>query len=158
MNNTDPENNSEEPLDDLRDFLTEYVKKEEARPAPPPPLSPERRKLFVKIAQICALIAAAVYLWSAAPELNAAFSERKPLRHGTYDTDKDTDRCIKNLWALAAGMAEAASISCPVSGLQYLAEGPGFRCPSPERHALASLAYVQWRGVLAVRPGEEGKH
>lgn len=157
MNNADSVNNSEKPLDDLKDFLTEYVKKEEARPAPPPPPSPERRRRIIKTAQICVLIAAALCLWRAAPELSASFSDRKPLRHGTYATDKDTDSCIKNLWALGSGTAEAASITCPVSGLPYLAEGAGFRCPFPERHALYSLAYVQWRGVLAARPGEERK-
>jgi len=149
------EDKNEEPIDDLKDFLQEYVKKEEAKPAPAAPMSPERRGRLVKAGQVGVILLAAAYIWLSLPALRHAVSQAKPLRQGTYDTNRLSDECIKVLWGLAAGTVDKASAVCPVSKLSYKHNGGGFSCPAPEKHGFSSLAFVPGRGVVAVRPGEK---
>ncbi len=150
------EDKNEEPIDDLKDFLQDYVKKEQAKPAPArPACSPELRCRLVKAGQITVILLAAAYVWLSLPDLRRAAFPAKPLRQGTYETDRRADECIKVLWGLAAGTVAQTSAVCPVSKLAYKHSGGGFSCPAPERHGFSSLAFVPGRGVVAIRPGEK---
>lgn len=149
------EDKNEEPIDDLKDFLQDYVKKEKAKPAPVPPMSRELRSRLVKAGQLGFILLAAAYVWLCLPDLRRSVSPSKPLRQGTYETDRRADECIKVLWGLAAGTVDQASAVCPVSKLTYKRNGGGFACPAPERHGFSSLAFVPGRGVVAIRPGEK---
>ena len=149
------EDKNEEPIEDLKDFLRDYVKKEQAKPAPVPPMSKEMRGRLVKAGQLGVILLAAVYVWLSLPDLRRAMSPSKPLRQGTYETDRRADECIRALWGLAAGTADQASAVCPVSKLAYKHSGGGHACPNPEKHGFSSLAFVPGRGVVAIRPGEK---
>lgn len=83
----------------------------------------------------------------------AALTEPKPVRWGTYDTDRDTDRCIMNLWKAFSTLrsGEKNALSCPLTGAAYIVvDGPGgkiVRCPNPDRHGLNDLRAGGERGV-----------
>lgn len=149
------EDKNEEPIDDLKDFLQEYVKKEKSKPAPACPSSPELRCRLVKAGQIGVILLAAAYIWISLPALLRSVSHAKPLRQGAYDTNRGSDECIKVLWGLAAGTVDQSSASCPVSKLAYKRSGGSFACPAPEKHGFSSLAFVPGRGVVAVKPDEK---
>lgn len=58
------------------------------------------------------------------PRLISAFKDHKPIRFGTYHTDAQTDRCIKNLWLIARRLQEGKmpgkDIVCPASRRPYV--------------------------------------
>lgn len=152
------EEKNQEPMDELKDFLEDYLKKEQAKPAAPPPPSPERRRHAVIALQIAVLTLSCAYIWVSLPAARAAISKVRPLRYGTYSTDRKTDDCIKNLWGLAAGTLDAAAAVCPTSGARYTRSGGSFSCPSPEKHGLSLLSYVPGRGVEAFRPADKRRN
>ncbi|MCG6536000.1 MAG: hypothetical protein L7F78_15175 [Syntrophales bacterium LBB04] len=85
------------------------------------------------------------------PKLLASFKDPKPARMGTYETDENTDRCIRNLWQQAYLMqqgrpAAARGLVCPVTGKPYViipGSNPGVRCPNPERHGFRDIAITK---------------
>jgi hypothetical protein len=85
--------------------------------------------------------------------LRAAVTEPKPVRWGTYKTDREADRCIANLWKAYAALQSGGKLelSCPLTGAAYVVEeGPGrkvVRCPNPGRHGLVELRAGGARGV-----------
>jgi HPt (histidine-containing phosphotransfer) domain-containing protein len=68
----------------------------------------------------------------------------KPIRQGTYETDRTTDECIKNLWiiskALQENKAPDSSIRCPATDEPYRIETTKAYCPNPDKHNLKSLS------------------
>lgn len=146
------EEKNQEPLEELKEFLSDYVKKEQAKPAAPRPASPELRRRAVTALQAAVFLLACAYIWAALPAARDAIAGARPLRQGTYATDRKTDECIKTLWGLAAGTLDPASARCPVSKAAYKRVGGGFSCPFPEKHGLSSLSYVPGRGVESFRP------
>jgi hypothetical protein len=77
-----------------------------------------------------------------------AFKGDQPIRHGTYETDAQTDQCINNLWhiskLLQEGKLPGNDIVCPASGKQYaivtVREDTGARCPNPELHGFREIS------------------
>ncbi len=81
------------------------------------------------------------------PKLFSAFKKVKPIRSGTYSTDKQTDQCIKNLWHISKLLQEGkfpeVDLVCPVSKKPYVVtniEGDiVVRCPNPELHGFKEI-------------------
>ena len=144
-----------EPLDDLRVFLEKRAALQKIQEAThPPKLAPRPRpracsKAATTAAAIILSAAAAICIYISYPRLKASLQPGQPIRSGTYDTDEETDRCIKNLWLLAGGRSSTSTAVCPVSELNYIAAAGGFYCPSPERHGLKELYYLPHYGVVA---------
>jgi hypothetical protein len=88
----------------------------------------------------------------------------KPLRHGTYETDELTDRCIEQLWKLSRQLQENSLPdgfpSCPKSGRPYVLTQEGentvILCPTPGEHGLTRLSVSLNSPVpLALSAGEQ---
>jgi hypothetical protein len=96
------------------------------------------------------ILASLVTVYLNIPELMAATLLKKPLRAGTYLTDRKTDLCICNLWAITASMRAKEplpALTCPASGKPYIVERDLVRCPSPDLHA-ASKLYADAKNVI----------
>lgn len=152
------ENNKDGSMEELKEFLQDYVKKEQARPPARVQVSPETRRRFAVALQIGVLVLACAYIWISLPAAKAVLSRGRPLRYGTYATERKTDECIKTLWGLAAGTVDAGSAVCPLSGERYRHAAGGFSCPAPEKHGLAVLSYVPGRGVEAFLPNDKRRN
>ena len=147
-----------EPLDELRVFLEKRAALQKIQEATQPPKPPPKPRGCSH----SACVAAAVILWAIAaacfyfslPALKDALQPGQPIRSGTYETDEDTDLCIKNLWMLAGGRASVNTAVCPASGLKYKAESGGFYCPDPEKHGLKELYFLPHYGVVAKKAGK----
>jgi hypothetical protein len=82
------------------------------------------------------------------PKLIAALSEEeKPLRHGTFDTDEQTDQCIRNLWQISKILQEGNmpgdDIICPASQKPFVVvktkEDVIVRSPNPELYGFKDI-------------------
>jgi hypothetical protein len=81
------------------------------------------------------------------PRLISTFEEQKPIRHGTYSTDNQTDQCIKNLWhiskLLQEGKLPGNDIVCPASKKPYVVteteENVVVSSPSPELYGFKEI-------------------
>ncbi len=90
------------------------------------------------------VIACIVILGIQIPKILDEARPNRPIRQGTYETDKMSDECIKNLWILSKSLQENkspdVSLSCPASNEPYkLVIGKAY-CPNPEKHNLKSLS------------------
>lgn len=93
------------------------------------------------------------------PRLQAVLRSKKPLRYGTYDTDANVDKCIKNLWVIARDLQEGkefnSSIICPVCKKQYIIKKPKdeiiIYCPCPEKHNLTSIKWSSKKMIPEVK-------
>ncbi|OGS14342.1 MAG: hypothetical protein A2285_06625 [Elusimicrobia bacterium RIFOXYA12_FULL_57_11] len=84
------------------------------------------------------------------PEFAATSFTQKPLRYGSYDTDKNADLCISNLWAIAAALRSGARLpafTCPASGVAYIAGRNAVRCPNPSLHGAIKL-YADKKNII----------
>jgi len=103
-----------------------------------------------KAVYIALIAACAATIYLNLPELMAASLMKKPLRTGSYLTDKKTDLCICNLWAIAAAMREGAelpALTCPVSDAPYIITKDSVSCPSPDGHGALRL-YADKHNVI----------
>ncbi|MDD4004493.1 MAG: hypothetical protein PHW69_04735 [Elusimicrobiaceae bacterium] len=78
-------------------------------------------------------------------EFRSTLKPGRPLRWGSYNTDRETEKCVTNLWkALSAfQQGDRAVYVCPATGAPYqlinTAEGPVLECPNPHKHKLRRL-------------------
>ncbi len=104
-----------------------------------------KRKVFPWKAALSAVffLAAAFIVYRSIPELRSIRFERQPLRFGSYATDSAADRCINNLWTMAAAMRKGGKmlprLFCPVSGKAYIISGSKVSCPNPAAHKAKKL-------------------
>lgn len=147
-----------EPLDELRIFLEKKVAQQKCQaPGQVKKSAAQCRQesaFALKAAAIILSAAAAICVYAVFPQLKFAVQPPKPIRFGPYETDQNTDRCINNLWMLAARRASTGKAVCPASGLKYRAASGGFYCPSPERHGLRELYFMPRYGVVAKKAGK----
>lgn len=74
------------------------------------------------------------------------FHEEKAIRLGTYATNENTDKCIKNLWLIARLLQEGKQPTgaFPETGRAYvLTTGEGdivVGCPNPGAHGFSSIS------------------
>lgn len=97
-----------------------------------------------------AILASLITVYLNIPELMAASLMKKPLRVGTYLTDRKTDLCICNLWAITAAMRAKEPLpvlACPASGAPYVVEKDLVRCPNPDLHGAVKL-YADGKNVI----------
>ena len=110
--------------------------------------APVKKKQYKKALWITftlLLIAAcAVVLIIQIPKILDGARPGKPIRQGTYETDKAADECIKNLWVISKELQENkvpdSSIRCPVTNQPYRIETAKAYCPNPDKHNLKSLS------------------
>lgn len=89
-----------------------------------------------------------------APKLSG-FKKLKPIRHGTYTTDTETDQCINNLWHISKQLQEGKlpdkEIVCPVSKKPYVLSAINNErvvlCPSPEIHGFKQILVRETRPI-----------
>ena len=147
-----------EPLDELRIFLEKKVAQQKCQaPAPVKKSAAKSRpksSATLQAAAIFFLSAATIGIYAEFPQLKLAMQPPKPIRFGTYETDPNTDRCINNLWMLAAKRASTDKVVCPASGLKYRTAAGGYYCPSPEMHGLKELYFLPRYGVVAKKAGK----
>jgi hypothetical protein len=93
------------------------------------------------------------------PAMVEAFADPPPGRDGIVATDAVGDRCVANLWTIAAALAEHrpmdTSLVCPASGRPYAKTSDAgvmtISCPDPASHGAASLSVRSDALVPAVR-------
>ncbi len=120
----------------------QYVPGEEAAP-----IKRKRKSRAWLVLQWIILLACITIIAIQFPKLISAFKEDKPLRHGTYLTDEQTDQCIKNLWhisrLLQEGNLPAKDMVCPVSKKPYVVKKIGgdtvISCPNPALHGVKEI-------------------
>ncbi|UCG39025.1 MAG: hypothetical protein JSV00_01965 [bacterium] len=117
------------------------------------PLTPEEKaRRMMKVSFL--VFAALIMFWRSFVIVPLIKTER-PLRHGTYETDAVTDRCINQLWSLSRNLQEHQMPDvlpgCPKTGIPYtvITEGEDtlIRCPNPEQHNLKSLQVSRFEPV-----------
>lgn len=89
------------------------------------------------------------------PNLILVFKEKKPIRHGTYRTNDQTDQCIRNLWhivkMLQEGKLPGKDILCPASNKPYVVmktkEDVVVRSPNPELYGFKEIRVSKKRPV-----------
>jgi hypothetical protein len=107
------------------------------------------------IVQIAIILVAVAIMALQTPRLISAVKGDRPLRQGTYATDKETDQCIKNLWHIARliqeGKAPGPDIVCPISKRPYaiktMGEDVWVSCPNPELHGFKEIRVSKRRPV-----------
>ncbi len=110
--------------------------------------TPSAKKTYIKTLWITLMsllvIACIVVLTIQIPKILDVARPGKPIRQGTYETDKAADECIKNLWLISKAFQENkkpdASLRCPVTNEPYRFEATKAYCPNPDRHNLKSLS------------------
>lgn len=83
-----------------------------------------------------------------APRLTTIFKDDKPIRAGTYSTDRLADQCIKNLWHISSLLQKDkvtfSDYFCPASKKPYVIittdENMIVSCPNPGLHNLTGLS------------------
>jgi hypothetical protein len=125
------------------------------------PLTPEekqRRAILIGVFAVMFLVLG-IRVWSIAPLLKPA----QPLRHGTFETDAVTDRCILKLWKISRQLQDGKLPSpmplCPLSRKPYdVIEGENdilVTCPNPEEHGLSRLSISWKRPIPLALPGSQ---
>lgn len=109
----------------------------------------KRRKLkrLGLTAQIAVILLCLVTILLYMPKIINGFNNNKPLRHGTYKTDKYSDKCISDLWRISKmlqqGQIPGDNIVSPVSSKPYeiirTENDIIVRCPDPERYGLKDI-------------------
>jgi hypothetical protein len=92
------------------------------------------------------------------PRLISVFKEEKPLRYGSYQTDAQTDQCIRNLWKIAKLLQEnqlpGKNTVCPASKMPFVvAQEEGelvVRSPKPELYGFKEMRVSKERPVPQV--------
>ena len=117
------------------------------------PLTPEekQRRVILFGALVVAFLILGLRAWSIAPLLEPP----RPLRHGTFETDSITDRCIVELWKISRQLQDGKLPSpmplCPLSRKIYVViEGEGdilVNCPNPGEHGLKRLSISRKRPI-----------
>jgi hypothetical protein len=131
-------------LDDLARAATSDHAAGECPPALVPARARDRRRAALGAAMACAAIA--VLTVPAAVRSVAV----PTMRHGVQESDADLDRCVDELWRIAATMQQTSPAAVrsarfrePGSGTPYVVTGDGaafaVECPEPSRHGLTAL-------------------
>ncbi|MCD4676861.1 MAG: hypothetical protein K8S18_12840 [Desulfobacula sp.] len=107
---------------------------------------PKKTRLKMVISCLFVLICIIIIVIQT-PKIISAVKEDKPVRNGTYETDIQTDECIKNLWQISKLLQErklpGKTIVCPASKKIYVVTRTGnnrvVSCPDPELHGLKTI-------------------
>jgi len=95
-------------------------------------------------------LAALSVIFYGLPGLTGARFSPQPLRSGSYMTDSATDRCISNLWAVAAALRTGGAVpllTCPASRKPYIITNGTVSCPDPHAHGVKKL-YADKKNVM----------
>lgn len=133
-------------LDALKDFKKEAVKREEKKEARQQAKG-KKKKLWLALQWVLLLASITIFIFQAPRLLYSITKENKPHRIGTYDTDKRTDMCIKNLWKVSALLQQdklpEKNMLCPVSQKPYEITESGddiiVSSPSPELYGFEAI-------------------
>jgi hypothetical protein len=102
-----------------------------------------RPRLSLKVpAYLIIILLSTIAIRLNSPELMAASIMKKPLRSGSYLTDRKTDLCISNLWAITSALRAnlpAPVLTCPVSSEPYQIFVDSASCPNPKLHEAIAL-------------------
>ncbi len=129
------------------ELAEQHIPKEEKAP------KPERinKRQVWAVLRLIILLASVSLIAIRAPKLISVLKEEQPVRNGTYSTDSQTDKCIKNLWhisrLLQEGKLPEKDMVCPVSKKPYVLikkeEDTVVTCPNPELHGLKEIRVTQ---------------
>lgn len=114
----------------------------------------QKKKLWAVLMWVILLACAAVIALQV-PAMFSSFEEERPLRRGSYETDAQTDQCIRNLWQAAGllqeGKAPGEELVCPASKRPYGVTSEGgdavARCPDPGQHGFKEMRASKNRPV-----------
>lgn len=107
----------------------------------------ETRKRLVKVLQAGIILICLVIIFFQLSPLLSESKDAKPLRHGSYDTDEKTDRCINVLWQVAQLLQKdelpGDNIFDPESKTPYVIEKTDsdiiVRAPKPELYGFKEI-------------------
>ncbi|MBW2038435.1 MAG: hypothetical protein JRI46_02390 [Deltaproteobacteria bacterium] len=142
-----PLSEDEQDADYCSSCMIELAEQYVPEKAEPPPIKRKRKSRARLVLQWIIFLACISIIAIQSPKLISAFKEGKPLRHGTYSTDAQTDQCIKNLWhiskLLQEGKLPGRDMVCPVSKKPYVVKkikgDTVVSCPNPELHGVKEI-------------------
>jgi len=111
-------------------------------------VSAKRKKMRVRALEVAVIIVAvAVTIYQLPAVVGALTKEEKPIRQGTYETDGQTDDCIRQLWKISKllqqGKIPGGDSRCPASDRAYRIEktpnGLVAHCPNPDEHQFSDM-------------------
>lgn len=87
-------------------------------------------------------------------------ASNRPLRAGTYQTDRQADQCIERLWRVAARLQQdrqpGPGTVCPATGKPYIVSDEKgdwvARCPNPKAHGVQAIRIRKGHPVPEVIP------
>lgn len=97
--------------------------------------------------QYLIILTGIIFIILQVPSISRSLQSEKPLRYGTYETDRAADKCISNLWEISGllqqGQPPGDDLTCPVSAKAYVLTRKNGRltvsCPNPGLHRLRVL-------------------
>ncbi len=106
-----------------------------------------RKKKFKVALQWVVLATCLTVMVFQLPRLLSIFDEGKPIRLGTYATNENADKCIRNLWRAARllqeGKQPGADLVCPETGNSYVVatneDDTMVSCPNPGAHGFSEI-------------------
>lgn len=106
-----------------------------------------KKKLMVALRWVV-LAACLTVMAVQVPRLLSMFEEERPIRQGTYATDENTDRCVRNLWRMARllqeGKQPGPDLVCPETGRAYVVTAREddivVSCPNPGAHGFSAIS------------------
>lgn len=107
----------------------------------------ETRKKVIRIFQAGVILVCLIVIFFQLSPMLSEPEEAKPLRHGSYNTDEQTDACINVLWQIAQllqkGEVPGEDILCPESNVPFVIEQTDsdiiVRAPRPELYGYKEM-------------------
>jgi hypothetical protein len=115
----------------------------------------EKKKKLMVALKWAVLAACLAVMAMQAPRFLSMFEEEKPIRQGTYATNENTDKCVRNLWRIARllqeGKQPGPDLVCPETGRAYVVttgeDDTVVNCPNPEVHGLTKMSVSRKHSV-----------
>jgi len=131
---------------DAVEGIDRRVEKRESKKQEQEAKKKKKNKMWV-VCQCVILAACIVIIAIQVPRLMSSFEEKKPIRQGTYATNKNTDKCVRNLWHIARllqeGKQPGTDLVCPETGSAYVVatneDDTIVRCPNPGAHGFSEI-------------------
>jgi len=107
----------------------------------------KKNKMWV-VCQWVILAACIAVIAIQVPRVLSMFDEEKPIRQGTYATNENTDKCVRNLWRIARllqeGKQPGTDLVCPETGSAYVVTTGEtdivVSCPNPGAHGFSAIS------------------
>lgn len=115
----------------------------------------KKKKLRIMVMILVLLICIGIIAFQTPGIISSLDKNEKPIRNGSYETDAQTDQCIRNLWQIARILQEGGDpgndIVCPASGKPFILKKEGddvvARTPNPELYGFKDIKVSKMKPI-----------